>query len=189
MDSLVVRAAVPADLDAVYTMFTLVKKQLAADHIPIWTEDDYPSREIFTGDIAAGWMLVAEQAGRIVGSVSWNADLVGEYFFDAATPAEGEAAARKMAACCGAPPEAAVSAHRLMVLPTARHSGAAAALLCEVERRSRGHWMIFFAAPENAPARHLYAKLGYHDLCAYDFSFGKMRYLYKTPAELAGAQK
>ena len=185
MQPVFVRAAQPADLDAVLWMLRAVKKQLAADHILIWTDDDYPSRAIFDADIAGGGMLVAEQAGRILGSVSWNADMAGEYFFDAATPAAAEAAARALTVRCGAPLEATVSAHRLMVLPEARHSGAGAALLREVERRSHGRWMVFFAAPENVPALRLYAKLGYHDLCACAFSFGEMRYLYKTPAELA----
>jgi GNAT superfamily N-acetyltransferase len=182
MDSVIVRPGEMKDLDAIWAMCLIVKRQLAADHIPIWQEDYYPTREGFAEDIKSGGLLTAWQGGRLIGSISYNSDMIGEYFFD--MPAEkAEASARAMLAQCGATLENVMSAHRLMVLPDARHSGAAAALLKEVERRCRSQWIVFFAAPFNAPALRLYQKLGYRDIGEYDFSFGAMRYLVKAPAK------
>ena len=174
-----IRRADPTDLAAVWALCRAVKKQLAADGIPIWGED-YPRRDDFAADIAAGKMPVAVRDGKIIGSLAYNADLAGEYFFDLPAAEAGRRTA-EMLAMSGAVPGKTVSGHRLMVDPHARQGGVAEGLLRALEAGCPGQWIVLFASPVNAPARRLYAKLGYRDIGEYTFGFGVMRYLVKPP--------
>ena len=171
--SLVIRPAAPADLDAVWALCQTVKAQLAADGIAIWNEE-YPVRENFAQDLAAGGLLVAEENGQIVGSVSCSADHAEEYYFD--LPAgQADAAARALLARCNTTPEEAVGLHRLMVHPALRRAGTAEALLQAAARHCAGKRVTFLVSPGNPPALALYRKLGCTDWGSAAFSFGEMR--------------
>ena len=103
---LTVRLASPDDLAAVWALCRTVKQQLAADGIASWDEE-YPSEEIFAGDIAAGELLVAECSGTLVGALAFSTDHAGEYYFDL-TPCAAADAARALLARAGTTPQQAV---------------------------------------------------------------------------------
>ena len=168
-----VRPAAPADLDGVWALCQTVKAQLAADGIAIWDEE-YPVRENFEQDLAAGGLLIAETDGQIVGSVSCSTDHAEEYYFDLPAP-QADAAARALLARCGTTPEEAVGLHRLMVHPALRRFGTAEALLRAAARHCAGKRVTFLVSPANPPALALYRKLGCTDWGSAAFGFGEMR--------------
>ena len=174
---LAIRRAGAADVDAVWALCQTVKRQLAADGLPIWGAE-YPLREIFAGDAAQN-LLVAERDGQLIGSLSYNGDIAGEYFFEQPAVAAAQSAAAMLAAG-GVPAALAVSPHRLMVAPCARHGGVAETLMRAFEAACAGRRSVLFASPANTPGLRLYAKLGYRDLGEYPFAFGAMRYLVKA---------
>ena len=175
---LTVRLASPDDLAAVWALCRTVKQQLAADGIAIWDEE-YPTEEIFAGDIAAGELLVAECSGTLVGALAFSTDHAGEYYFDL-TPCAAADAARALLARAGTTPQQAVGLHRLMVHPDARRCGAARALLAAVPRYCPGKAITLLAADCNTPALTLYRALGAQDCGTAPFGFGSMR-LFRLP--------
>ena len=170
--AITVRPACAADLDEVWALCQTVKAQLTADGIPIWSEE-YPIRDNFAEDLAAGGLLLAFADGRLAGALSCSTDHAGEYYFDLPAP-QADAAARALLARCGTTPEASVGLHRLMVHPAARRRGVAAALLAAVPAHCPGRQITFLAAACNGPALALYRRLGCTDWGCADFSFGQM---------------
>ena len=184
-ENVMIREALPEDLAAIWKIFLQVKKRLAEDEIPIWN-DDYPLWEDFENDIRQRGILVAVLNGEIVGSISHNGDLVGEYLFDAPDKSAAQTELARVLAFCGTDLHNTISAHRLMVRPDVRGGGVAEALLHAMEMANAGRDIVFFAAPFNKPALSLYAHIGYRDVGEYTFSFGTMRCLVKTAAETIG---
>ena len=187
LPGLTVRLARPEELDAIWTLCQAVRAQLDAEGTPIW-DDAYPTPDIFAEDLAHGALWAALLDGAVVATASCNSDFAGEYFFDCG-PAEAALQTRALFAYSGAPENATVSIHRLMVAPDARRRGIAAALLRSVEQQLSSLWIVLFAASINVHARRLYEKLGYADLGEYRFSFGSMRYLVKAPQHAPAALK
>ena len=100
--AIAVRPACAADLDEVWALCQTVKAQLTADGIPIWSEE-YPIRDNFAEDLAAGGLLLAFADGRLAGALSCSTDHAGEYYFDLPAP-QADAAARALLARCGTTP-------------------------------------------------------------------------------------
>jgi 2-amino-4-hydroxy-6-hydroxymethyldihydropteridine diphosphokinase len=110
-------------------------------------DDDYPNAQVFSEDIAAGQLWVAEQEGAIAAVAAITTDQSPEYAdvgWDLNEPA--------------------IVVHRLAVDPAFRGAGVAAALMqqAEVVARERGITVLRVDTNNENPAtQRLFPKLGY----------------------------
>lgn len=116
-----VRAAVSADLEALWALVGRAVAHMNASGNPQWGAD-YPTRAHYVGDLEAGELYVAvNEEGRLLGCACINGDESPEYA-EVAWTYTGPV----------------LSVHRLAVDPAVQRQGVATALLTHAEDLARG---------------------------------------------------
>ena len=148
-----VRSAAAADLDAVCALYEAACRDMAGTAFDIeWVWGNYPARDGLAERIAAGELLLAERAGRVVGAcVVDNADdptyAVASWRIDVPQPRVGVL-------------------HLFVVDPEHRGEGIAPVLLDAADAAAREHGFSTLRLDvfdNNEPAVRLYARHGYED--------------------------
>ncbi len=143
-----IRLATLADIDAVMRLVKQVVPIMQATGNLQW-DNNYPNAEIFTADVQAGQLWVADLDGEIAGVIAITLEQEPEY----AQVPEWDIT------------EPAVVAHRLAVSPDMQGKGIANSLLqqCEVVARQKDIPLIRLDTNTvNRPMQNLFLKIGYH---------------------------
>ncbi|WP_342645670.1 GNAT family N-acetyltransferase [Mucilaginibacter sp. CSA2-8R] len=143
-----IRLATLADIDAIMQLVKEVVPMMQATGNLQW-DDHYPDAEVFTADVQADQLWVADVDGHIAGVIAITLGQEPEY---------------------GQVPEwdineTAVVAHRLAVSPSMQGKGIANSLLqqCEVVARQKNIPLIRLDTNTvNRPMQNLFLKIGYH---------------------------
>ncbi len=149
---LTIRPAVPEDVLEVADLLEQVIEHLhrSGKNYPNWHHGKYPTPAVPAAAMARGDLYVAEQDGKIVGTVTINALQAPQY--------EG------MPWRVAAEPEKVRVIHTLATRPAARGSGLSRRLLAYAEElacRQGAVAMRLDTFHQNEPARHIYEKSGY----------------------------
>ena len=145
---MIIRLATPADIDAIMHLVKQVVPIMQATGNLQW-DDKYPDGEVFTADVQAGQLWVADVDGKIAGVIAITTEQEPEY---------GQVPEWDIT-------EAAIVAHRLAVSPDMQGKGIANRLLqqCEVVARQKDIPLIRLDTNTvNRPMQNLFLKIGYH---------------------------
>lgn len=143
-----IRLATLTDIDAIMRLVKQVVPIMQATGNLQW-DNKYPDAEIFTADVQAGQLWVADFDGRIAGVIAITIGQEPEY---------GQIPEWDIT-------EPAVVAHRLAVSPDMQGKGIANSLLqqCEVVARQEDIPLIRLDTNTvNRPMQNLFLKIGYH---------------------------
>lgn len=178
---LIIRPAMPEDVPAVADMLEEVIEYLQSSghNYPNWHHGKYPTPAVPAAAFARGDLYVAEQDGKIVGTITVNALQAPQY---AEMPWRIEALPEKVRVI-----------HTLATMPSARGSGLSRRLLAYAEDlaiRQGAVVMRLDTFHQNAPARHIYEDIGYVHIGYVNFSDirpeGEPYAIYEKPLDLLG---
>ncbi|WP_345955325.1 GNAT family N-acetyltransferase [Mucilaginibacter sp. PAMB04168] len=143
-----IRLATLQDIEPIMQLVKQVVPIMQATGNLQW-DDTYPNAEVYTGDVKAGQLWVAEVDGKLAGVIA---------IVDGQEPEYAQVSGWDIT-------EPAVVAHRLAVSPIMQGKGIAAALLhqCEVVAAQRNVELIRLDTNTvNRPMQNLFLKLGYN---------------------------